>query len=61
MNDFLTALGLVLILEGVPYFLAPTKMRLWVVQIVKLPDTALRKTGLTLMILGLLMVYMVRS
>ncbi|MBF0448967.1 MAG: DUF2065 domain-containing protein [Magnetococcales bacterium] len=61
MNDFLTALGLVLILEGVPYFLAPTKMRAWVVQIVKLPNTALRKTGLTLMILGLLMVYMVRS
>ncbi len=61
MNDFLTALGLVLVLEGVPYFLAPHRMREWVVQVAKLPDETLRKTGFILMLLGLLVVYLVRS
>ena len=61
MNDFLTALGLVLILEGMPYFLAPNQMREWVVQVAKLPETTLRKTGFVLMLFGLLMVYLVRS
>jgi uncharacterized protein len=61
MNDFLTALGLVLVLEGVPYFLAPNKMRDWVVQVAQLPDETLRKTGFVLMFIGMLVVYLVRS
>ena len=61
MNDFLTALGLVLVLEGMPYFLAPDRMREWVIQVAKLPDSVLRKTGLVLMLLGLLTIYLVRS
>ncbi|MBF0143532.1 MAG: DUF2065 domain-containing protein [Magnetococcales bacterium] len=61
MRDFLTALGLVLILEGVPYFLAPGRMRVWVVRIADLPERALRQTGLVLMLLGLLVVYLVRG
>jgi uncharacterized protein len=61
MNDFLTALGLVLVLEGMPYFLAPDRMREWVIQVAKLPDGVLRKTGLVLMLLGLLTIYLVRS
>ncbi|MBF0358125.1 MAG: DUF2065 domain-containing protein [Magnetococcales bacterium] len=61
MNDFLTALGLVLVLEGVPYFLSPNKMRMWVIQVAKLPDETLRKTGFIMMAIGLLVVYLVRS
>jgi uncharacterized protein len=61
MDDFLTALGLVMVLEGVPYFLAPDRMREWVIQVAKLPDQILRKTGLVLMAIGLLIVYLVRS
>lgn len=61
MNDFLTALGLVLVLEGVPYFLAPSHMRRWIVQIASLPDAALRNSGLVLMVLGLFVIYLVRS
>lgn len=61
MNDFFTAMGLVLILEGMPYFVAPDRMREWVLQVAELPDSTLRKTGLILMLLGLLTIYLVRS
>ncbi|MEO5378542.1 MAG: DUF2065 domain-containing protein [Magnetococcus sp. DMHC-6] len=61
MVDFFTALGLVLIVEGVPYFLAPEKMRQWVLNIALLPDSFLQKTGLILMVLGLMIIYMVRG
>ncbi|MBF0194587.1 MAG: DUF2065 domain-containing protein [Magnetococcales bacterium] len=61
MNDFITALGLLLVLEGVPYFLSPSKMRIWVIQVAKLPDDTLRKTGLVMMMLGLFVIYLVRT
>ncbi|MBF0438920.1 MAG: DUF2065 domain-containing protein [Magnetococcales bacterium] len=61
MKDFLSALGLVLILEGMPYFLSPERMRFWVAQIVILPDAMLRRTGFVLMMIGLLVVYWVRG
>jgi uncharacterized protein len=61
MNDFITALGLLLVLEGAPYFLAPSKMRIWVIQVAKLPDDTLRRTGLIMMMLGLFVVYLVRT
>jgi uncharacterized protein len=61
MNDFITALGLLLVLEGVPYFLAPSKMRLWIIQVAKMPDDTLRKTGFVMMLLGLFVVYLVRT
>ncbi len=61
MNDFLTAVGLVMILEGIPYFAIPDRMRHMVVHIAELPDPFLRRTGFFLMCLGLLLVYLVRG
>lgn len=61
MKDLLSALGLVLVIEGIPYFLAPDKMRQWVVKVAELPDGALRQTGFLLMMLGLLVVWLVRG
>ena len=61
MDDFLTAIGLLLILEGMPYFLAPERMRLLVVKIATLPDVFLRRVGFILMALGLFVVYLVRG
>lgn len=61
MKDFLTALGLVMILEGIPYFLAPQKMREWVMRITELPDRFLRISGFFLMIFGLLTVWWMRG
>lgn len=61
MQDFLTALGLVMILEGIPYFIAPQQMRQWVVKIAEMPDNLLRPTGFVLMAIGLLTIYWVRG
>lgn len=61
MKDFLTALGLVMILEGIPYFIAPDRMRHWITKMAELPDRPLRLTGFFLMVLGLMVVYAVRS
>nr|CRH05317.1 Conserved protein of unknown function [Candidatus Magnetococcus massalia] len=61
MDDLMTALGLVMIIEGAPYFLAPLKMRGWILRMAELPDGMLRQTGLAMMIMGLLVVYLVRG
>ncbi|MBF8272320.1 MAG: hypothetical protein HW380_1425 [Magnetococcales bacterium] len=61
LKDFVTALGLMMILEGVPYFIAPDRMRVWIAKVSELPDRSLRFTGLMLMVSGLVVVYMIRS
>ncbi|GAB0057723.1 hypothetical protein SIID45300_02055 [Candidatus Magnetaquicoccaceae bacterium FCR-1] len=61
MKDFLSILGMVLIVEGVPYFLAPERMRRWVLAIAELPEEMLRRTGFLLMAVGLWLVYLARG
>ncbi|MBF0589554.1 MAG: DUF2065 domain-containing protein [Magnetococcales bacterium] len=61
MDDFLTAIGLVMIFEGVPYFLSPKRMREWVERLATVSDMALRRVGLLMMTIGLLVIYMVRG
>ena len=58
MNFFLCVIGMVMIVEGLPYFAFPEKMKSMVNKILQLPDGALRKFGFGLMVAGLLMVYM---
>ena len=61
MDDLMTALGLVMIIEGAPYFLAPDKMRTWITNIGQMPANVLRQTGLFLMITGLVVIYLIRG
>jgi len=49
---------MVMILEGLPYFVIPEKMKIWVKKIFEIPDSALRRFGFVLMIIGLFMVYL---
>ncbi|MBC8198723.1 MAG: DUF2065 domain-containing protein [Desulfobacterales bacterium] len=58
MEFFLCVLGMVMIIEGLPYFAFPEKMKSWVQKILEMPDSALRKFGLVLMVTGLWMIYM---
>jgi uncharacterized protein YjeT (DUF2065 family) len=58
MKFFLCVLGMVMIVEGLPYFAFPEKMKFWVQKVLEMPDSTLRKFGLVLMITGLWMVYM---
>jgi len=58
MEFFLCVLGMVMIVEGIPYFAFPDKMKIWVRKVLEMPDLQLRRTGLILMGLGLLLVYL---
>jgi uncharacterized protein YjeT (DUF2065 family) len=61
MDYFLCVIGMVMIIEGVPYFASPATMKRWVRQILELPDGLLRRFGLALMASGLLLVYLGRT
>ena len=60
-TEILTALALVLVLEGMLPFISPSKYRRMVAEIVRLGDNAIRNTGLIVMIAGLLLLYVVRG
>ncbi len=61
MEFFLCVIGMVMIVEGLPYFAVPGKMKVWVEKIINSPESSLRKFGLVLMVLGLSLIYMGRS
>ncbi|MDX1346587.1 MAG: DUF2065 domain-containing protein [Sedimenticolaceae bacterium] len=61
MQDLFAALALVLVLEGIMPFLAPSRYRDAVRKISELDDSMLRKVGLASMIAGLVMLLIVRS
>lgn len=61
MDFFLCVIGMVMIVEGLPYFAFPEKMKFWVQRVVEMPDKSLRRLGLVLMLSGLLLVYVGRS
>jgi len=59
--EILTACALVLIIEGILPFVAPNRYKQLVAQIVRLSDNQLRTFGLTAMIAGLVLLFIVRS
>ena len=61
MEFFLCVIGMVMIVEGLPYFACPNKMKTWVGKIILSPDSSLRRFGLVLMVLGLALVYLART
>lgn len=60
MDYFLCVIGMVMIVEGVPYFTAPEQMQRWMAKIMEMAPTALRRFGLAMMMVGLLLVYLGR-
>lgn len=58
MNFFLCVIGMVMIIEGIPYFGFPDKMKQMMQKILTIPDDSLRKFGLILMVAGLVIVYL---
>jgi uncharacterized protein YjeT (DUF2065 family) len=61
MDFFLCVIGMVMILEGLPYFAFPDRMKEWVSKIIEMPDNALRRLGTILMVIGLFLVYLGRT
>lgn len=61
MNDFLTALGLLLVFEGVLYGGFPRFVRRLAEQLQFMPDSALRVGGLLAAACGVFLVWLVRG
>jgi uncharacterized protein YjeT (DUF2065 family) len=61
MDFLLTVLGLVLVLEGMPWFLSPVGVKRLLRTIAATPDSSLRAVGLVFMLAGLLLVYLGRG
>ena len=60
-TEILTALALVLVIEGILPFVGPGRYRQLVAQIVRLSDNQLRTFGLAAMIAGIVLLFIVRS
>lgn len=61
MEFFLCVVGMVMIVEGLPYFAAPSKIKVWITKMAELSDTSLRVMGFVLMLAGLGLCYLGRS
>ena len=60
MKYLLCLLGLVLVVEGIPYFAFPHRMKRWMSRIQEIPDAHLRFMGFLAMCAGLLLAYLFR-
>ena len=61
MLDFLTAVALILVIEGVVYALFPDAMKRMMAQVLTLPDGSLRWAGLAAAVLGIFFVWLIRG
>lgn len=61
MDFFLCVIGMVMIIEGLPYFAFPDRMKEMMARVLELPDQTLRIFGFVLMFLGLFLTYIGRS
>ena len=60
-QEVLTAVALLLVIEGMLPFIGPGRYKQLVAQIARLGDNQLRTFGLTSMIVGLVLLFFVRS
>lgn len=60
-QEILTAIALVLVIEGMMPFIGPGRYKQLVAQIARLSDNHLRTFGLASMIAGLVLLFIVRS
>ena len=58
-SDILTAFALVLVIEGVMPFMNPGALRRMIVLVAQMDDATLRVIGLTSMLSGVLLLYLV--
>ena len=58
MKFFLCVIGMVMVVEGLPYFAFPEKMKFVIQKVIEMPDRALQKFGFVLIIIGICLVYL---
>jgi hypothetical protein len=57
MKYFLCVIGMVLIIEGLPYFAFPDKIKTYLRKLTDIPDATLRIIGSIAVFVGLILVY----
>lgn len=61
MFEFLSALALAIVIEGLLYAAFPEQMKRAVAQVLALPNSQLRVMALTMAVIGLILLYLVRN
>jgi uncharacterized protein YjeT (DUF2065 family) len=61
MEYFLCVLGMVFIIEGLPYFAFPEKIKSYIMKLQEMPNSVLRILGLSAIITGLILIYFGRT
>ena len=61
MRYFLCVMGMVFILEGLPYFVFPDKIKAYLLKLLDIPDPTLRVLGLLAVATGLFLLYLGRT
>lgn len=61
MKFFLTVIGMVLIIEGIPYMLAPNQMKAWAKQIQEYDSRLIRVLGMLSLAAGVLLLFMTKE
>ncbi len=61
MSDLVTALGLVLIIEGLVYAAAPARFKAMMARLEEIPDETLRLGGLIAVAAGVAIVWLARQ
>ncbi len=60
-GDLLSALALVMVIEGIIPFISPKGYKSTMQQMITMPDSTLRTIGFGLMIVGVVSLYLVRG
>jgi uncharacterized protein YjeT (DUF2065 family) len=60
LTELIIVLGVVLIVEGIPWFLSPRRTKRILSELFRMNDNSLRVLGLVFMLVGLLFVYLAK-
>ncbi len=61
MSDFIVALGLVFVIEGLVFSAFPATAKRAMVTVLEAPDASLRGVGIVSAVLGVLLIWLVRG
>lgn len=60
MEYFLCVMGMVFIIEGLPYLAFPEKLKTYLIKLTTLPASTLRIIGISAIMIGLILLYIGR-
>ncbi|OPL16815.1 MAG: hypothetical protein AVO39_00635 [delta proteobacterium MLS_D] len=61
MKLLLSVIGLILIIEGLPYFTFPDRIKIYLAKVITMPSSTLRIIGLASIMIGVVLVYIGRA